>query len=442
MLAEYLQENKDVLNNARHQDEKLSNSTVYQQLIDTILEGNGAVGIIETIYKKTNRSVLLVAPEGTVMLYSGYPRQPELSWPSAFSPEQTDRLAGPAFWRKKIIAQVDSKNFECFVAPVKQQTAVLAYLLVAADRPDSDEQFWELLQASTHVLALALDREKIILPVEKEYKTQFLLDLLLCQDRSRHKHELASRAWCRELTRPHLVFIAACSPGQLRDHIHFTKILVGNLEQLAVNNFIHLQHRDRHIILLEPPGGDVQAAVKLMINVYKHTCIRLPKEMRMVLACQSVSRQEYNLAHGYREASYAFELGLVRNESSALVNFDELGIYGLLYDLCGNHYITSQVNNFFGYKLVTLENHDKLHGTDLYSSLVNFLENNCNLVLTADKLYIHPNTLRYRIKKIEALLKIDLSRLECVMEIALALKIDRVKKWLLSNQGDVSACSS
>ncbi|SFG28257.1 PucR C-terminal helix-turn-helix domain-containing protein [Desulfotomaculum arcticum] len=443
MLAEYLQENKnDVLSYAKHQDSRLSKNTVYQQLIDTLLAGNGAAEIIEDIYKETNRRVLFVTPGGEVMFYAGYPQPPELEWPGPFAPEQADRSACPALGWKKTIARVDSTRFECFMVAVKQQHAVMAYLLVAADTPNSGDQFGELLQASSHVLALALDREKMILSVERKYKAQFLLDLLWHQDQPRHKQELASRVWGRDLTRPHLVFIATCSPGQLWDQRHFTKMLIGNLEQLAVKNFIHLLHQDRHVILFEPPGGNVQTAVNFMRNVYKQTCIRLPKGVRLVVACQSVSRQEYNLAQGYREASYAFELGLASNESSAFVIFDELGIYGLLYDWCGNRSITSQMNSFLGHNLGVLKNYDQLHKTDLYNSLVNYLENNCNLVLTAGKLYIHPNTLRYRIKKIESLLKIDLSRLECVVEIALAFKIEQVKKWLLSNQGDASACSS
>lgn len=442
MLAENLHANKnDVLSYARHQDDRSGKNTVYQELIDILLEGNGPAGIIETIYKKTNCRALLITTEGKVMFHAGHLQSPKFGWPVSFPPVQADHFVSPVPWREKTIVQVDGISFECFVAPVGQQNKVSAFLLVAADTTNPEDQLQELLHSSARVLALALDREEIILSVEKKYKTQFLLDLLLHHEQPRHKQELASRAWGRDLTRPHLIFIAACSPGQPQDLKNCTRIIISNLEHLADNNFIHLLHRDRNVILLEPRDGDVQAAIKLMRDVFKQTCIRLPKGMQLVLACQAISRQEYNLFKGYREASYALELGLAGKESSAFLIFDELGIYGLLYGMCGNRSMTGQMSNFLGHKLEVLVNDDQLHRTQLYESLVNYLENNCNLALTADKLYIHPNTLRYRIKKIEKLLKIDLSRLEGVVEIALALKINQVQKWLSRNQGDVSACS-
>lgn len=443
MLAEYLRENKNKsLSYAGQHDDRHSGSIVYQQLIDILLTGNGAAGIIETIYEVTSHPVLLITTDSVVMSYAGYPQPPEIEWPVPSLPEPAGRSSGSIALREKNVAQVNGAGFDCYVVPVGQQNEVIAYLLVGAGTPKSDEQLWELLYASARVLALALDREKIILSVEKKYKTQFLLDLLLHQEQSAHKRELASRVWGRDLSRPHLVYIAKFSPGRQWGQKKCSSVLISNLEQLAADKFIHLLHGDRHIILLEPPGDDVRAAIKLMRNVYQQTWIRLPEGLRLVLACQSVERRNYNLAQGYREAGYALELGLAGKESSALINFDELGIYSLLYDMCDNRSMSNQMSSFLGHKLGVLLNYDQLHTTELYNSLVNYLENNCNLALTAEKLYIHPNTLRYRIKKIESLLKTDLSRLECVVEITLALKISQVKKWLLLDRGDGSACSS
>jgi len=77
-----------------------------------------------------------------------------------------------------------------------------------------------------------------------------------------------------------------------------------------------------------------------------------------------------------------------------------------------------------------LINYDEQNKTELYNTLIIYLENNCNISLTAEKLFVHPNSVRYRINKIEKLLKVDLSRLECMVEITLASKIDKMQKYL------------
>jgi DNA-binding PucR family transcriptional regulator len=67
-----------------------------------------------------------------------------------------------------------------------------------------------------------------------------------------------------------------------------------------------------------------------------------------------------------------------------------------------------------------------LHKTELYPTLSVYLENNGNITVTAEKLFIHPNTLRYRINKIEKLLKTDLSNFESIVELSIAYKIDQL----------------
>ena len=60
-------------------------------------------------------------------------------------------------------------------------------------------------------------------------------------------------------------------------------------------------------------------------------------------------------------------------------------------------------------KLLQLKYQDESTGTQLYETLRVYLQNNQSATKTAAALYIHRSTLLYRIEKIEAALKSDLT---------------------------------
>jgi DNA-binding PucR family transcriptional regulator len=94
--------------------------------------------------------------------------------------------------------------------------------------------------------------------------------------------------------------------------------------------------------------------------------------------------------------------------------------------MCQNPASANILSEYSKGKLGRLINNDMLHKTELYSTLSVYLENNGNITVTAEKLFIHPNTLRYRINKIEKLLKTDLSNFESIVELSIAYKIDQL----------------
>ena len=60
--------------------------------------------------------------------------------------------------------------------------------------------------------------------------------------------------------------------------------------------------------------------------------------------------------------------------------------------------------------------------------LETYLSENCNLTSTAEKLFMHRNTLKYRIKKIEEALDCDLHNFEQCMKVKMALYISKMLK--------------
>ena len=69
-----------------------------------------------------------------------------------------------------------------------------------------------------------------------------------------------------------------------------------------------------------------------------------------------------------------------------------------------------------------LVEHDLAHGDDLVGTLTAYLEEGRSVSRAASRLFVHQNTLRYRLKKIETLLGIDLDETEALVDLFLGLR--------------------
>lgn len=67
--------------------------------------------------------------------------------------------------------------------------------------------------------------------------------------------------------------------------------------------------------------------------------------------------------------------------------------------------------------------YDRVHGTDLGNSLAAYFEYGCNIKEAADQLFVHPNTLRYRLGRAETLVPGMLDTGESRLNMQLALKL-------------------
>lgn len=104
----------------------------------------------------------------------------------------------------------------------------------------------------------------------------------------------------------------------------------------------------------------------------------------------------------------------------------------LLYENLGIHRIISLINdmdelwNFCQDFLSELKEYDEKNNDVLVETLHAYLKNDCIIKETAKSLYIHSNTVTYRLKKIQNILKHDLNSLEVRLTYLFALEANYV----------------
>lgn len=99
--------------------------------------------------------------------------------------------------------------------------------------------------------------------------------------------------------------------------------------------------------------------------------------------------------------------------------YEELGLYRLLAGLRAR----DELKRFYEETVGPLARYDATHGTELVHTLECFFAQNANASSTSRALYIHRNTLTYRLQRIIEITGLDLDDAEARLALQLALKI-------------------
>jgi purine catabolism regulator len=127
----------------------------------------------------------------------------------------------------------------------------------------------------------------------------------------------------------------------------------------------------------------------------------------------------------YREASQSLSMAARLRETKPLY-FGNLSVYRLLFQLEGNPELESFMREALGPLL------DYEGGGDLLETLEAFCERLGNLSQTAEKLFIHRNSLLYRMERISQIAGLDMNNPDTRLAVHLALK---VRKMLYPTRG-------
>ncbi len=128
-----------------------------------------------------------------------------------------------------------------------------------------------------------------------------------------------------------------------------------------------------------------------------------------------------DLARSFKEAQAALEVGKVFDTEKTIVSYDNLGIARLIYQLP-----TTLCESFLKevFRRGSIENLDQ----ETLFTIQRFFENNLNVSETSRKLFVHRNTLVYRLEKIKKITGLDLREFDHAIIFKIALMVNKYLK--------------
>ena len=189
-----------------------------------------------------------------------------------------------------------------------------------------------------------------------------------------------------------------------------------------------LQHMMLHsridtIIIMFP---EAMFSHDLLVSILQHIIQRMEDYYKLNAKVGIGSGYEYinEFKLSYQEAKNTLKISSMISDAQKIFFYEDLGIYSLLAQITNGKFLDDFVEN----KLGRLLQAEEMQEGDLCETLEAYLLHDCNANATAEILFIHRNTMRYRLDKIRHILNVDLSELSECLELKLAFAILKYRK--------------
>ncbi|MDY3874645.1 MAG: PucR family transcriptional regulator ligand-binding domain-containing protein [Megamonas funiformis] len=193
-------------------------------------------------------------------------------------------------------------------------------------------------------------------------------------------------------------------------------IILNDVDKDTICQFIHTLFENEHIPIL---SSSYTKNIIALINVNNTSLDTLntlfPQILNYIkenypnyivnigIGTRQKSLEKYKLS--YEQASKCINLAIKQKQKNMIYYYEQLGLYQLFYDINNKTLLENFVHNI----LYSLMAYDKKYNTNLIQTLEVYLNKNCNLNQTAETLFIHRNTIKYRLQRIEEITNTSLN---------------------------------
>ena len=185
-----------------------------------------------------------------------------------------------------------------------------------------------------------------------------------------------------------------------------------------------LSVNETDVAVIKQISGSVTAEDLEKIAVSMEETLKNELRIKTIIGIGTVAERLRELADSYKEAQTAIEVGKVFDTEKSIMHYENLGIGRLIYQL------PTTLCEIFLKEVFKKNSLDSLDQETLFT-INRFFENSLNVSETSRKLFVHRNTLVYRLEKIRKLTGLDLRQFDHAIVFRVALM---VRQYLASRE--------
>jgi purine catabolism regulator len=362
---------------------------INRRLIRVVLEGGGFGSIAASVSDLINGDVLICDTSMKVIAKAGCP---DLSLLNLQRKTQPRRLAGAieqASAAVEIVKVSTDKDVKEFVMlPIEAENTLYGYLLVEY-RGGAVEQLLLAIQHAVTVSALEFIKMRAVREAESRVQREVLDELLHGNLPATQATTQAQRLGFRFQARS-IVLFGTLPEGRDRDE---------SFGQVKSS----LQRHDRSNVVLH--YGDHWLA---LYNARTVRPVELAQEIQEVLfgkldkapggflvGTSTFCTEVTELPQAFQEARDALEVGPVIFPRACVFTYFDVGLYAIIKRIHNE-----QLENYCKKLLTLLKARDSNEAEILRETLLAYLETNGSLQKSAERLFVHRNTVRNRLNKL------------------------------------------
>jgi purine catabolism regulator len=411
--------------------------TVHRTLLDLALQNRGMDAMLDALARLVNLPAVLFDTEGRLLACSdenirlqAQDLTAELDWDGIILPGQ------------KAVRQELNRSqqpYSWFVQPVRAGAEILGHICILENNARLHPAGIALAEEAAVVIALEFQKLIAMDEIERRYSNDFVRDLLegRIESKSSAVHRGVIYKW--DVTKPQVLFAIqlvtsmgyGVSHPSIDSKIHYLKRIEKVIQGVMVTHSTHprgsylVAHLgDVNVMLLVPASSSPIATKEEAVKLAK---VLLP-QLQGVMDDQAltvkigISRICYDLfgfPTAFHEALEAIQMTVELDSSGLIAHYDDLGVSRLLMRIDD----AAEMERFCDEYLGKLIEYDLAHSTELLTTLRIVIETDGHLREAAQKLFIHYNTLRYRLKKIKEISGLEFKSWREIAQIVLAVEI-------------------
>ncbi len=411
--------------------------TVHRTLLDLALQNRGLDAMLDALARLVNLPAVLFDTAGLLLASSDenirlqvQDLTAELDWDEVIPPGQQ------AVRREFNCSQ---QSYSWFIQSVRSGVEILAYICILEG--NSRLRPPDITLAEEAAVVIALEFQKLIAmdEIERRYLNDFVRDLLegRIESEASAVHRGVIYKW--DVTKPQVLFAIrlvtstgyGVSHPSIESKIRYLKRIEKVIQGVMVTHSTHSRGSylvahfgDVNVMLLVPSSSSSMATKQEAVKLAK---VLLPQLQRVLddqtltvkIGISRVCYDLFGLPTAFREALEAIQMNVELDSSDLIAHYDDLGVSRLLMRIAD----TAEMERFRDEYLGKLIEYDLAHSTELLKTLRTVIETDGHLKEAAQELFIHYNTLRYRLKKIKEIAGLEFRSWREIAQIMLAVEV-------------------
>jgi len=390
---------------------------IHLRLTDAVMAGADFQSVAQILAGLVGRPSAVVDAHGALLATSEPP--PDVDLAAVFA-AQLEPLEAPSRARRGRGAHHEPARQEpagrVLVGPIHIGSEALGHVLVEEGQETSRDLDVRAIEHAATVLAVHIAKERVARATEERLSSEFLLDLLTGRDSPQRLAERAEH-YGLALANEHHVLVAAISPGPQhpatdestlaeaeRRGALARRVLAETLREQLPGTLLGGTGDD--ITAVIPTAGlpDAPAALHSALGDCRRRIEQLAPGVRLSVGIGSAAQHPAAFIVSHREAHQCVDALRRLDREGETIATSELGVLGLFLDSNRPEQLVALGRNVLGPAL----DRDAERGSALVSTLETYFDHSCDVQACARELFIHPNTVKYRLGRLEALCGLDL----------------------------------
>lgn len=310
-------------------------------------------------------------------------------------------------------------------------------ILAISNYQEMSEYEYRILIVVAHSLAVKLHQNKLVSELAQKCSSELIEDIL--NNRIEDQSELIQRGklanWDLNLNYQLYLFSIEAEKNTSADDPYYLyeirERVMKKLHSLMKNEISReyiLFSYDKDIVLLINYNSESEI-VKDDIQLIQKELIERIERFNFNIGAGTFITEVQQISESYQQASYVLDFLGATERQNVIYYYKQLGIMRLLWQIN-----QEELKEFTTEYLAKLIEYDKGNSTEWLDTLGVYLEEGGSIQQAAKRLYIHPNTMSYRVKRIKEILGIDLQEQEVQLNLLAAYKIC---KYILEDDLDI-----